>query len=341
MIPLSVIDLREAEPFVAEVLRSGRISRGPMVERFERDFAAAAGTRHAVAVQSGFAALVASLRALDLRPGDEVLTSPLTSVATLDAIIEAGASACFADIARDDFALDPDEAGSRITRRTRVLLPAHLFGQPADLGKHAALAAEAGLRLMEDAGQATGSPAGSSGLACFSATECGVVTTDDAELAGRVRNEARHATLSELSAAVCLGRLVRHATLTEARQRNAERLTDGLRGTPGLDVPKRLPGREHTWQRYTVLIGPHAMLSRDELAEALTGRGVANAVCHPRLVFDHDRYAGHPLVPAVSARDFRVASQVTEEALALPVHAELTDTDLDTIIEVVRDELGA
>ncbi|MBK1784378.1 DegT/DnrJ/EryC1/StrS family aminotransferase [Prauserella cavernicola] len=346
MIPLSVIDLRDAEAHVAEVLRSGRVSRGPVLETFEREFAAVAGTRYAIAVQGGTAALVTALRALGLRAGDEVLTSPLLPVATLDAIVEAGATARFADIARDDFALDPDAAAGAITTATRVLLPAHLFGQTGDLAKHAAIAAESGLRLVEDAQQAAGAtcagaPAGSFGLGCFSTPEAGVVTTDDAELAGRLRDEARHVVLPELHAALALARLERLSATTAARRYHAQRLTEGLRGTPGLDVPRALPDREHGWQQYSVLIGPHAMLSRDELADALTERGVGNGVCHPRLVFDHDRYARHPLVPPVSPRDFPSASRVSEEMLTLPVHPALTETDLDTIIDVVREELGA
>src|SRR6187399_1932775 len=112
MIPITVVDVRDSEPLVVEVLRSGSLAQGPMVARFEENFAAIAGTAHAVAVNSGTSALVASLQTLDLRPGDEVITSPFTFVATVNAILEAGATVRFADIAREDFAIDPDAAAA-------------------------------------------------------------------------------------------------------------------------------------------------------------------------------------------------------------------------------------
>ncbi|MEU6641341.1 DegT/DnrJ/EryC1/StrS family aminotransferase [Saccharomonospora sp. NPDC046836] len=368
MIPLSVVDVRDAEPLVTEVLRSGGLVQGPMVDRFERAFAGVAGTRHAIAVNSGTTALVAALEVLDLEPGDEVITSPFTFVATLNAIIEAGATVRFADICRDDFALDPDAAAAAIGPRTRVLLPVHLYGQPADMGKHAALAAEADLYLVEDAAQAVGAayegrPVGSYGLGCFSlyatknitTAEGGVITTDDERLADRLRllrNQGMRARydyvvpghnyrMSDLHAAVGIPQLERLPALSAARQRNAQRLTEGLGGTPGLAVPATLPGRKHVWHQYTVLIGPHAMLSRDELAEALNARGIGSGVYYPRLVFDYDCYRGHPLVPAVSARDLPVAAAIADQALSLPVHPALTDAQVETIIAAVREELGA
>src|SRR5690606_28584095 len=196
MIPITVVDVADAEPLVAEVLRSGVIAQGPMVKRFEELFARVSGTKHAVAVNSGTTALVASVQALGLRPGDEVVTTPFTFVATLNAILEAGATVRFADIKADDYTIDPDAVASAITDRTRVLMPVHLYGQTADMGKLAALAGEHGLHVIEDAAQAVGArfdgkPAGSFGIGCFSlyatknvtTAEGGVVTTDDYKLA--------------------------------------------------------------------------------------------------------------------------------------------------------------
>src|SRR3954467_589816 len=135
MIPITVVDVRDAEDLVVEVLRSGAIAQGPMVKRFEDAFAAVSGTKHAIAVNNGTTALVASLEVLDLRPGDEVITSPFTFVATLNAILEAGATARFADIRADDFCLDPAAAAAAIGPRTRVLMPVHLYGQTAEMSK--------------------------------------------------------------------------------------------------------------------------------------------------------------------------------------------------------------
>src|SRR6266545_6613553 len=146
MIPITVVDVRDAEPLVSEVLRSGVIAQGPMVKRLEEGFARITGTSHAVAVNSGTTALVASLQVLDLRPGDEVITSPFTFVATLNAILEAGATARFVDITEDDFCMDPAALDSAISARTRVLMPVHLYGQCADMTRIAPIAARHGLR---------------------------------------------------------------------------------------------------------------------------------------------------------------------------------------------------
>ncbi|MEC3980537.1 DegT/DnrJ/EryC1/StrS family aminotransferase [Amycolatopsis sp. H20-H5] len=368
MIPITVVDVRDAEDLVVEVLRSGAIAQGPMVKRFEDAFAGVSGTKHAIAVNNGTTALVASIQALDLRPGDEVITSPFTFVATLNAILEAGATVRFADIRRDDFALDPDAVAAAITPRTKVLMPVHLYGQTADMGKLAPLAAEHGLHVIEDSAQAVGAsfegkPAGSFGIGCFSlyatknitTAEGGVITTDDDALADKLRvlrNQGMRARyqyevaghnyrMTDLHAAVGIPQLEKLDELTAARQANAKRLSEGLEGTPGLTTPVVLPGREHVWHQYTVLVGPHAFLSRDELAAALTERGIGNGVYYPKIVFDYDCYRGHELIPDASVEDFPVAVSVAAQALSLPVHPKLTESELDTIIETVREVLGA
>ncbi len=143
MINIAAVDLPQGtEDLVLEVVRSGMLAQGPMVARFEAEFAAIVGVRHAVAVNNGTTALVAALQVLDLEPGDEVVTSPFTFVATLNAILEAGATAVFADIRDSDFCIDPDAAKAAIGPRTKVLMPVHLYGQCADMGPLTALAEE-------------------------------------------------------------------------------------------------------------------------------------------------------------------------------------------------------
>ena len=127
---------REEEALVLEVLRSGRLVKGPMVERFERAVREVVGTQHAIAVNSGTSALVAALLAHGIRPGDEVITSPFTFVATLNAILHAGAHPRFVDIG-DDFDLDPDGIDAVIGPATKALLPVHLYGLPADVPRAA------------------------------------------------------------------------------------------------------------------------------------------------------------------------------------------------------------
>ncbi len=365
MIPITVVDVKDAVPLVTEVLQSGVIAQGPMVKRFEDAFAEIAGVEHAVAVNSGTTALVASIQVLDLQPGDEVVTSPFTFVATLNAILEAGATARFADIRDDDFCVDSDAVAAAVGPRTKVLMPVHLYGQMADMSKLAPLAEEYGLAMVEDAAQAIGAQldgraAGSFGLGCFSlyatknitTAEGGVITTNDAALADRLRvlrtqgMRARYQyevaghnyRMTDLHAAVGIPQLERLSELTEKRRVNAEALTEGLAGIPGLRTPSVLPGRTHVWHQYTVLVGEDAALSRDELAAKLTERGIGNGIYYPKVVFDYDCYADHP---GVIASDVPVAARVARQALSLPVHPKLTEADLDTIVTTVREVLGA
>jgi perosamine synthetase len=323
MIPITVVDVTDAEPLVTEVLRSGRIAQGPMVKRLEHAFADVVGTRHAIAVNSGTTALVATLQALRLEPGDEVITSPFTFVATLNAIIEAGATARFADIHTDDFGIDPDAVAAAVSPRTKAVMPVHLYGQTADMGKLVPLAQQHGLAVIEDAAQAIGATyhgraAGSYGIGCFSlyatknvtTAEGGVITTDDDELSDRLRimrdqgMRARYQyemaghnyRMTDVHAAIGLPQLDKLAELTQRRQDNAEALTKGLAELPGLLLPSVLPGRSHVWHQYTVLVTEAAAVDRDELAAKLSEKGVGNGIYYPRVVFDYDCYREHPQV---------------------------------------------
>ena len=365
MIPITVVDVSDAEPLVLEVLRSGVIAQGPMVKRFEEAFAVVAGVPHAVAVNNGTTALVASIQALDLKPGDEVITSPFTFVATLNAILEAGATARFADIRTDDFCIDADAVASQVTDRTKVLMPVHLYGQTADMGKLVPLAEQHGLTIVEDSAQAVGAtfegkPAGSFGIGCFSlyatknitTAEGGMITTSDDALADKLRvmrNQGMRARyqyemaghnyrLTDMHAALGIPQLEKLAQLTGARQRNAEALSKGLADVPGLTVPTVLPGREHVWHQYTVLVDETAAVTRDELSAKLNEKGIGNGIYYPKLVFDYDCYRENP---GVIASDVPVAKRVAEQALSLPVHPKLTESELETIVNSVREVFGA
>ncbi len=363
MIPISAVQLGpEVEQQVLEVLRSGMIAQGPKVAELERRFAELVGVRHAVAVNNGTTALVAALTVLDIGPGDEVLTTPFTFVATLNAILEVGATARFADIGADDYALDPVAAAAGLTDRTVAVMPVHLYGQPADLGKLAPLAAERGLHLVEDAAQAHGArfdgrPVGGVGVGCFSfyATknittgEGGVVTTDDDGLADRLRllrNQGMRARygyevaghnwrLTVLAAAVALPQLDRYAEQVARRKRNAARLSARLAGLAGLVVPSELAGREHVWHQYTVQLT--GAVGRDELAAQLAERGVGSGVYYPRLVHDYPCYAEHP---RVVVGETPVAAAVAARCLSLPVHAALSDAEVDQVADAVAEVLA-
>ena len=364
MIPITVVDVSDAEPLVLQVLRSGAIAQGPMVKRFEDAFAEVAGVRHAVAVNSGTTALVASIQVLGLQPGDEVVTSPFTFVASVNAILEAGATVRFADISDTDFCVDPAEVAAAIGERTKVLMPVNLYGQMADMTKLAPLAAERGLPIVEDAAQAVGAKlagraAGSYGLGCFSlyatknitTAEGGVITTDDDALADRLRllrNQGMRARyqyevvghnyrMTDLHAAVGIPQLDKRVEITAARQHNARVLSEGLADVPGLRIPAVLPGREHVWHQYTVLVTDEASRTRDEFAARLTEAGIGNGIYYPKVAFDYDCYREHP---GVIEADVPVARRVARQALSLPVHPKLTSAELDQIIETVRKVLA-
>lgn len=360
MIPLVSVDVRESGPLVLEVLRSGQIAQGPMVERLEQAVAAIAGVEHAVAVNSGTAALSVSLQALNLGPGDEVITSPFTFGATLNAILASGATAKFADIRPDDFNIDPALIEEKVTERTKVLLPVSLYGQLPEMATIERLAMERELVIVEDSAQAIGAtlhgrPAGSFGVGCFSlyatknvtAGEGGIITTGSSEIAERarlLRNQGMRGRydysciggnhrLSDMHAAVGLSQIARIQTLCDRRKHNAKKLSEGLEGIAGLVLPRAMSGRGHVWHQYTVRVTEDAPCTRDELSSKLAARGIATGVHYPRVVFDYECYRDHPQVVAA---EVPVASMITEEVLALPVHPQLSDTDLDRIIDETR-----
>jgi len=362
VIPISKVDVRDAESLVVDVLRSGSIAQGPMVERLERAFAEVVGVPHAIAVNNGTTALVASLQVLDLQPGDEVITSPFTFVATLNAILEAGATARFADIREEDFAVDPGGVEAVVGERTKVLMPVHLYGQTADMTPLTEIAGRAGLHVVEDAAQAHGAGyhgrgAGSFGIGCFSfyATknvttgEGGMITTGDDAVADRLRvmrNQGMRARyqyemaghnyrMTDLHAAVGLPQVTRIGEIAAQRQRNAARLNEGLAGLDGVRLPRELPGRSHVWHQYTVLL-PESV-DRERVLAELAAAGVGSGVYYPRTVFDYDCYRDDPRVVAA---DVPVAESVARRCLSLPVHQHLTDEDLDTVVEQFRRVLG-
>jgi perosamine synthetase len=366
VIPISTVRLApETEHLVIEVIRSGMIAQGPMVRRFEGRFAELVGVRNAIAVNNGTTALVAALQVLDLTPGDEVVTSPFTFVASLNAILEAGATARFADISEDDFCVNPSALEAALTERTRVVMPVHLYGQAADMTSIASLAERRGLHIVEDAAQAHGATiagrgAGSFGLGCFSfygtknltTGEGGMITTDDDELADRLRvlrNQGmrqryqyemagHNYRLTDLQAALALPQLDTYGESLVRRRANAERLNAGLADVVGLRTPQQLADREHVWHQYTVLLTRDAPVDREELAAKLGERGVGSGVYYPRVVFDYECYRQDP---RVNLAEVPVARSVAERCLSLPVHQYLSEADVETIISTVREVMKA
>lgn len=349
----------DVEASVLDVLRSGRLTQGPVVAELESAFAALCGTGHAVAVNTGTAALIAALEAAGIGPGDEVVVPAFTFVATAHAVLATGADVRLVDVRADDFALDPDALAAAVGPRTRAVVAVHLFGRPADLGAIAPLARRYGLHLVEDAAQAHGArvdgrTVGSIGTGCFSfyatknlvAGEGGMITTDDAALADRLRvlrNQGmreRYAyevvghnwRMTDLAAAVVLPQLSRYDDQVARRRAHAARLTALLDGVPGLRLPASTPDRESVWHQYTVLAD-----DRDALVAGLARHGIASGVYYPRVLQDYDCYRSHPRVhaePTPTARD------LARRCLSLPVHAGLGEGDPERIAAAVREVVG-
>lgn len=365
MIPVSSIHFDAAvEAAVLEVLRSGMIAQGPMVARLEAEFSEMTGVAHTVAVNNGTTALIAALQVLDLRPGDEVITSPFTFVATLNAILQAGATARFADIRTTDFAVDPACVDALVNERTKVIMPVHLYGQTADMDAVYDLAVRHQLEIVEDAAQAHGAAldgkrAGTWGTGCFSlyatknltSGEGGLITTDDDDRADRLRilrNQGmrqryqyemagNNYRMTDLQAAVCVPQLSTYADNVQRRQRNADALTAGLSGLGWLQVPGALPGREHVWHQYTVLLDDDAPISRDDLIRHLDSRGVGSGVYYPKLVFDYDCYRQDP---RVVVGEVPTAASVVQRCLSLPVHPGVGPDQVATIVDAVSSAVG-
>lgn len=345
---------RRVEEMVMSVLRSGMIAQGPCVEAMENAVAKVVGVSNAVAVSNGTAALVAALHTLGVGAGDEVITSPFTFVATVNAIRAVGARPRFADIDIDTFTICPASVEALVTPRTKVVLPVHLYGQTADMTALAAIAHHHGLAIVEDAAQALGAThagcaAGSFGLGTFSfyATknvttgEGGVVTTDDDNLAASLRifrNQGMreryrydafglNLRLTDLQAAVALPQLERLDEINETRARNAARLTAGLADLRGLHLPRVRRGDRHVFHQYTLRIDDRARVDRDALQARLADDGIGAAVYYPSLVCDG-------IVDSCQR-----AAAVTRQVLSLPVHQHLSDADLERIVSSVRSAL--
>lgn len=352
----------EVESLVLRVLRGGQVTQGPMVARLEHLAAEMAGTTDAVALANGTAALETALELVGIAPGDEVITSPLTFPATLNAILRAGAAARFADVG-PEFTLEPDSVASLIGPRTRVIMPVHLFGLPADAEALEGLARRHGLALVEDACQAHGAECGGRrvggfGTGCFSlyatknvaGAEGGLLTTSDQNHARRarlIRNQGieggdrsprlvgRNLRLTDLQAAVAIPHFEALPASNACRRANSERLSGYLAGVPGVEPPRVPADRRHVWHQYTVLLpeGCDRTRVRARMGEA----GVETEVHYSRLVWDHPAYRRRP---DVRCDPTPAAAAIVDRWLSLPIHPGLRPGDLERVAAALAAALG-
>lgn len=344
---------------VESVLRSGQISDGDNVRKFEKEFAAFIGTEHAVATNSGTAALYVALLANGVGPGDEVITSPFTFVATANAILLTGARPVFADIHPDTFNIDPCSVRRKVTTSTKAILPVHLYGQPAEMEGIMRVADEFNLVLIEDACQAHGAEyrskkCGSFGTGCFSfyptknmtTGEGGMITTNDAQIAIAARLIVNHGQtkryyhevlgynyrMTNISGALGSCQLKKLPVLNEIRIRNAHRLTTGLSGIKGIIPPDiSNPQIKHVFHQYTIRLTKDFPVTRDAFREAMREKGLSTEVYYPIPIHKQ------PLYSKLGYRDqLPEAEKAAQEVVSLPVHPSLSNEDLQYIINSIK-----
>lgn len=354
----------ELDTAVVSALASGAFvlgttpSANAIVEKLERDVAAFCGARHGIAVNSGTDALLLSLMALDIGPGDEVITPPFTFVATVETVALLGATPVFADIDPATFNLCPERVAEKITPRTKAILPVHLFGQLADMGALTALAGARNLPLIGDAAQAIGSAHRDQPVAAWSllttlsfyptknlgaAGDGGMILTSDDALSEKLRMLRFHGSsasytyryvgicsrLDGLQAAVLNVKLPHLNDWNEARRANARFYDEAFQGLDGLQTPCRRAENVHTYHQYTLRVPAER---RDALRAYLAEQGVSSGVFYPSPLHTQEAYAHYGGSPG----DFPESERACREALSLPVMPELSAAQREYVAQAVR-----
>jgi UDP-2-acetamido-2-deoxy-ribo-hexuluronate aminotransferase len=345
----------EIDARIQRVLDHGQYILGPEVAELEQQLAAFAGTAHCITVASGTEALLIALMALDIGPGDEVITTPFTFAATAEMIVLAGAKPVFVDVEPDTANLDAAQLAAKITPRTRAIMPVSLYGQVADMAEINALAAQHGLAVIEDAAQSFGAVyqgQRSCGVSTFGATsffpskplgcygDGGALFTDDAALAQAAKEIRVHGQsgryhhtrvgvggrLDTIQAAVLLAKLGRFDWELERRAAIGARYQRLLSDVEQVTVR---PDRNSVFAQFTVMVD-----ERERVAAELKAAGVPTAVHYPRPLHHQPAYAAH-CCPECCPVSTRLAARV----LSLPMSADLTEADQDRVVAALRAAL--
>lgn len=362
MIPIARPLIEDEEiKAVNEVLASGSLAQGVKVAELEEAFAKYCGTKYALAVSSGTAAIHATLHAAGVSADDEVITVPFSFIATINPILMVGAKPVLVDIKPETFCLDTSKLEQAITSKTKAIIPVHLYGQPADMDEIYAIAAKYDLKVIEDSCQAIaatykGKKAGNLGdIGCFSlyatknimSGEGGMITTNNEEHVTAIRKFRQHGMsapymydelgynyrLTDLQAAIAVEQVKKADMFTAARQHNAEMLNEGLSGIVGLALPTIADDRTHVFHQYTVRVTDEFPMSRDEFVDAVRAAGVGAGVYYPRALHAYP----HIAKLGFSEGDYPVAERIASEVVSLPVHPAVSEEDIQTIIRVVRE----
>ncbi|MES9858661.1 MAG: DegT/DnrJ/EryC1/StrS family aminotransferase [Sedimenticola sp.] len=335
---------------------TGAFILGPNVRAFEEESAAYVGSKHAIAVANGTDALVLSLRALDIAPGDEVITTPFTFFATAEAISVVGAVPVFADIEEGGFNLDPASVASKVTDRTKAILPVHIFGNPAEMSAINAVAEEHGLQVVEDGAQAFGARHGGATVGSLGDAGCfsfyptkvlgcygdgGLITTNSDEVKARLLKLRNHGAsapfthdelgynsrLDEVQAALLRIKLRKLEDDISARNRLAD-LYDRHLAALDLVTPVRPAGGRHAFNLYTIR---HPR--RDALRAHLNDNKVGNSQCYPLGLHLQAIYQDLGYM----AGDLPVVDRICNETLSLPIFPAMTDAQVGRVCELVAE----
>lgn len=345
---------------IDQVLRSGQLILGDSVRAFEQEFASYCGVRYGVGVNSGTDALTLALRALNIRAGDEVITTSNTAIPTVSAIVSAGGTPRFVDIDPDTCLMDVTQLEEAITGKSRCIVPVHLFGQCVEMGTVTAAATRHGLEVLEDCAQSAGAAhhgrrAGSmSRVAAFSFYptkilgaygDGGMIITSDGDIAARLRRLRVYGTdgsyfseehgynsrLDELHAEILRRKLRRMEVYIDRRRALARRYEEQLRGTD-LILPVVAPSNRHVYHLYVVR---HPR--RDAIVKALAERGITVAMHYPWPIHLMRGYAD------LGYREgaLPVTERVAREIFSLPMYPALSDAEQDRVCEGLRQVLAA
>jgi len=341
---------------IQRVLDHGQYIMGPEVAELEAALAAFAGTRHAITVASGTEALLIALMALDLRPGDEVITSPFTFAATAEAIVLAGGRPVFTDIEPDTCNLDAALIQAAVTPRTRAVMPVSLYGQVADMEAINAVASQHGLAVIEDAAQSFGATyrgRRSCGLSTLGATsffpskplgcygDGGALFTDDDRLAQAAREIRVHGQsarythtrlgvggrMDTLQCAVVLAKLERFDWELQRRAELGRRYMALLAAVPGVAPVAVRDDRDSVYGQFTVRVE-----RRDAVVQALKQAGIPTAVHYPRPLHHQPAYAAYAAADACPQ-----AAAAAARVLSLPMSADLAAADQDLVVQALAD----
>jgi len=347
----------EEQEAVRQVLSTGRLvdasfEGGKRVQEFEGKVKNLVGTKHVIAVNSGTAALHTTLMALGVKSGDEVIVPSLTFVATANVVLACGAKPVFADIKRD-YNMDPASFRKALTRKTKAVIPVHVYGYPADMDEIKEIASPRGVSLVEDAAESLGATYKGtqtgklSDAGCFSlyatkvvtSGEGGAVSTDDDDLAERLRLVRNHGMvhgydtrvlgfnyrLPEISAAIASVQMDKLPGFLRARAKNAKYLTERVGSAPGVEFTQNSEDRTHVYYLYTLYLKK----KRDEVVKALNASGIGAAVYWSIPVHKAPLYAKL----GYGRKVLRQTEDAARHVISLPVHPAVSESDIERVAE--------